>query len=189
MTSAAARRDATAPGALPAAAWPIFQAVFLASGFAALLYQMIWQRLLTLFGGADVYSVTLIVSAFMAGLGLGSLAGGHVADRLTLRRRLHAFALSELAIAAFGAASVWILYDVLYARLGPVRPAAMGDGRGALRRAALADLLHGRVPAPAVARAGREHVLGFAADRVALRVEHRRRGAWDRCSPSGSSCA
>ena len=43
---------------------------------------MIWQRLLTLFGGADVYSVTLIVSAFMAGLGLGSLAGGHVADRL-----------------------------------------------------------------------------------------------------------
>ena len=81
---------------------------------------MIWQRLLTLFGGADVYSVTLIVSAFMAGLGLGSLAGGHVADRLTLRRRLLAFALSELAIAAFGAASVWILYDVLYARLGPV---------------------------------------------------------------------
>jgi len=29
-------------------------AVFFASGFAALLYQMIWQRLLTLFGGADV---------------------------------------------------------------------------------------------------------------------------------------
>ena len=101
-------------------AWPVFQAVFLASGFAALLYQMIWQRLLTLFGGADVYSVTLIVSAFMAGLGLGSLAGGHVADRLSVRRRLHAFALSELAIAVFGAASVWILYDVLYARLGAV---------------------------------------------------------------------
>jgi spermidine synthase len=121
MTSAAApRRDAMVPGALPPIAWPIFQAVFLCSGFAALLYQMIWQRLLTLFGGADVYSVTLIVSAFMAGLGLGSLAGGHVADRLTLRGRLHAFALSELAIAVFGAASVWILYDVLYARLGPV---------------------------------------------------------------------
>jgi len=120
MTSAAARRDVAVPGALPRAAWPIFQVVFLCSGFAALLYQMIWQRLLTLFGGADVYSVTLIVSAFMAGLGLGSLAGGHLADRLTLRRRLQAFALSELAIAVFGAASVWILYDVLYARLGPV---------------------------------------------------------------------
>ena len=121
MTSAAApRRDGTDEGRLPAAAWPVFCAVFLASGFAALLYQMIWQRLLTLFGGADVYSVTLIVSAFMAGLGLGSLAGGHVADRLPLRRRLVAFAVSELAIAVFGAASVWIVYDVLYARLGPV---------------------------------------------------------------------
>jgi spermidine synthase len=110
----------TSAGRLPAAAWPVFQAVFLASGFAALLYQMIWQRLLTLFGGADVYSVTLIVSAFMAGLGLGSMAGGHVADRLSLRARLLAFAGSELAIAAFGFASVWILYDELYARLGPV---------------------------------------------------------------------
>jgi spermidine synthase len=121
MTSAAApRRDGTDEGRLPAAAWPVFRAVFLASGFAALLYQMIWQRLLTLFGGADVYSVTLIVSAFMAGLGLGSLAGGHLADRLPLRRRLIAFALAELAVAAFGAASVFLLYDWLYARLGPV---------------------------------------------------------------------
>ncbi len=121
MTSAAApRRDATDEGRLPPAAWPVFRAVFLASGFAALLYQMIWQRLLTLFGGADVYSVTLIVSAFMAGLGIGSLAGGHVADRLALRGRLVAFAVAELAVAAFGAASVWILYDFLYARLGAV---------------------------------------------------------------------
>jgi hypothetical protein len=32
--------------------------LFFGSGFAALLYQMVWQRLLTLFGGADVYSVT-----------------------------------------------------------------------------------------------------------------------------------
>jgi spermidine synthase/MFS family permease len=121
MTSAGApRRGHEGPGALPPVAWGVFQVVFLCSGFAALLYQMIWQRLLTLFGGADVYSVTLIVSAFMAGLGLGSLAGGHVADRLNLRRRLYAFAVSEIAIAVFGAASVWILYDVLYARLGPV---------------------------------------------------------------------
>ena len=42
--------------------------VFFASGFAALSYQVIWQRLLLFFSGADVYSVTLIVTAFMAGL-------------------------------------------------------------------------------------------------------------------------
>ena len=43
---------------------PIFllsTAVFFASGFAALLYQVIWQRLLVIFSGADVYSATLIV--------------------------------------------------------------------------------------------------------------------------------
>jgi spermidine synthase len=92
--------------------------IFFASGFSALLYQMIWQRLLVFFGGADVYSVTMIVAAFMAGLGFGSLAGGHLADRLAVRARLVAFAGCELAIAVFAAASIAIYYDFLYVRLG-----------------------------------------------------------------------
>jgi spermidine synthase len=95
-----------------------FLLVFFASGFAALLYQIIWQRLLTFFGGADVYSVTIIVSAFMGGLGFGSLAGGHLADRLSGRGRLFAFAACELAVALFAAFSTYIYYDVLYVRLG-----------------------------------------------------------------------
>ncbi len=94
--------------------------LFFGSGFAALLYQMVWQRLLTLFGGADVYSVTIIVSAFMAGLGFGSLAGGHLADRLSLRGRLGAFATAELAVAVFAYWSVPFLHDVLYPRLAPL---------------------------------------------------------------------
>ncbi len=94
--------------------------LFFGSGFAALLYQMVWQRLLTLFGGADVYSVTIIVASFMAGLGFGSLAGGHVADRLGLRGRFLAFAGAELAIAAFALVSVPLLHDVLYARIAPM---------------------------------------------------------------------
>jgi predicted membrane-bound spermidine synthase len=88
------------------------------SGFAALLYQSVWQRLLTFFSGADVFSITLIVSAFMGGLGFGSLAGGQLADRLSFRRRLVAFALSELAISLFAFLSVFLLYDTLYLRLG-----------------------------------------------------------------------
>lgn len=97
-----------------------FLAIFFASGFAALLYQMVWQRVLAFFGGADVRSATIIVAAYMAGLGLGSLAGGHVADRLSVRGRFLAFAASELAIAAFGFASVWLYYDLLCVRLGPL---------------------------------------------------------------------
>src|SRR6187200_1977396 len=95
-----------------------FLLVFFASGFAALLYQIIWQRLLTFFGGADVYSVTIIVSAFMGGLGFGSLAGGYAADRLSGRGRLLAFAGCELAVALFAVFSTNIYYDFLYLRLG-----------------------------------------------------------------------
>ena len=96
----------------------IFLLLFFVSGFAALLYQIIWQRLLTFFGGADIYSVTIIVAAFMGGLGFGSVAGGHAADRLSGRGRLLAFAGCELAVALFAAFSTTIYYDLLYARLG-----------------------------------------------------------------------
>ena len=94
-------------------------AAFFVSGFAALLYQVIWQRLLALFSGADVYSVTVIVAAFMAGLGIGNLAGGVVADRTSRRASLVLFAAAETAIGLFGALSVWLYYGVLYEHLGP----------------------------------------------------------------------
>ena len=93
-------------------------AVFFGSGLAALTYQVIWQRILAIFSGADVFSVTIIVAAFMAGLGLGSLAGGQVADRVTARTSLLLFGLAELAIAAFGSVSARLYYDLLYVRLG-----------------------------------------------------------------------
>src|SRR5688572_30568471 len=92
--------------------------IFLTSGFAALLYQVIWQRMLAIFSGADVYSTTIIVAAFMAGLGLGHAAGGYVADRISRRASLLVFGGSEVAIAGFGAFSATLYYDVLYLRLG-----------------------------------------------------------------------
>jgi len=63
----------------------LFLSLFFASGAAALLYQVIWQRLLTFTTGADIHAVTIVIAAFMVGLGLGSLAGGVVADRLDER--------------------------------------------------------------------------------------------------------
>jgi predicted membrane-bound spermidine synthase len=93
-------------------------AVFFASGFAALLYQVVWQRLLAIFSGADVFSVTIIVAAFMGGLGCGNWVGGHVADRVDRRRCLALFAAAEVAIGLFALASRWFYYDVLYGRLG-----------------------------------------------------------------------
>src|SRR3977135_2333362 len=50
--------------------------LFFISGFPALIYQIVWQRALFTIYGVNIESVTLVVSAFMLGLGLGSLLGG-----------------------------------------------------------------------------------------------------------------
>lgn len=92
---------------------PALSAFFL-SGFAALLYQVTWQRMLVIFSGADVYSATMVIAAFMAGLGCGSLAGGYVADRLSRFTSLVVFAAAEAGIAFFGLQSKTLFYDVLY---------------------------------------------------------------------------
>ena len=75
--------------------------LFFCSGAAALLYQVCWQRLQFLSFGVDVESVTVIVMTFMFGLGLGSLAGGWIADH-TRRPLISLFALAECSIGVFG---------------------------------------------------------------------------------------
>ncbi len=91
---------------------------FFASGTAALVYQVVWQRVLALHTGVGTRSVALIVAAFMAGLGLGSHLGGAASLRLTPPRALRAFGLVELALALFGAVSLPLYYDLLYRRAG-----------------------------------------------------------------------
>ena len=84
--------------------------------------------MLVFFSGADVYASTIIVAAFMAGLGLGSLVGGIFADRLSRRTALIGFAAAELAIAGFSLLSRWLYYDVLYQSLGTrnLEPVSLG---------------------------------------------------------------
>ena len=91
---------------------------FFLSGAAALIYQVTWQRLLALHSGVGIYSVAMIVAAFMVGLGLGSHLGGVLSVRLPPRTALLAFATLELAIGFFGLASGRLYYDWLYLRAG-----------------------------------------------------------------------
>ncbi len=77
---------------------------FFASGFAALIYQVAWQRLLFVALGVDIESVTIIVSTFMLGLGIGALAGGRLSDKLP-DRTLELFFTAEFLIGIFGLAS------------------------------------------------------------------------------------
>ena len=91
-------------------------ALFALSGAAALVYQVVWQRILALHSGVGLYSVAMIVAAFMAGLGGGSQLGGVASAKVSRRKALRLFAGLELAVAAFGATSTWIYYDWLYPR-------------------------------------------------------------------------
>jgi MFS family permease len=81
--------------------------VFLLSGASSLLYQVGWQRLLTINYGVGPVSVTLIVSMYMLGLGLGALAGGAMAQRYAGRSVL-IYCLCE-ALQTLGLASIPIL--------------------------------------------------------------------------------
>jgi predicted membrane-bound spermidine synthase len=86
-------------------------ALFFVSGVAALIYQVCWQRLLFQTFGVDIESVTIIISTFMLGLGVGALLGGQLSDRFP-DRALAMFALFELAIAVFGVFSPWLIRAV-----------------------------------------------------------------------------
>jgi spermidine synthase len=70
-------------GAPASRAWPqaFLCVLFFLSGFPALVYQIVWQRALFSIYGVNIESVTTVVTAFMLGLGFGSLGGGFVSKR------------------------------------------------------------------------------------------------------------
>ncbi|MCU1497481.1 MAG: spermidine synthase [Acidimicrobiales bacterium] len=86
--------------------------VFFLTGAAALLTQITWQRVIALHAGVDLESSVTVVAAFLGGLGLGTLAGGRLADRLRPPQALLALGASNALVAAFSTVSIWLLYDV-----------------------------------------------------------------------------
>lgn len=79
----------------------ILYILFFFSGCSALIYQVMWERMLFTVFGVDITSITIIVSVFMFGLGIGGLLGGQLADRLSTKL-LTIYVLLELGIALFG---------------------------------------------------------------------------------------
>src|SRR5215471_16347723 len=75
--------------------------LFFFSGFPALIYQLVWQRALFRIFGLNIESVTIVVTAFMLGLGLGSLAGGWLSKRRGVAL-LPLLATIEIMTGAFG---------------------------------------------------------------------------------------
>src|ERR1700761_3668517 len=85
--------------------------LFFFSGFPALIYQLTWQRALFRIFGVNIESVTIVVTAFMLGLGVGSLVGGYLSKRRRIPL-LPFLATIELLTGAFGVVSLKIFERV-----------------------------------------------------------------------------
>ena len=76
---------------------------FFLSGASALVYQVVWERMLTLVFGLSTLSVAAVLSAFLGGMALGARIFGPIADRSPRPLRVYAFV--ELGIAIAGLAT------------------------------------------------------------------------------------
>ena len=72
--------------------------LFFSSGLASLVYQTVWIRKFALLLGGTTYSMSVVVSTFMAGLAVGAAVIGRFSDRT--RRPLVLYALLEVGIGA-----------------------------------------------------------------------------------------
>jgi len=95
--------------------------LFFLSGAAALVYQVVWVRSLTLVFGGSHLAVTVVLAVFMAGLAVGGYAIGRVVDRVG--RPLGLYGLLELGIAAFALVFAWLMriYPSVYVPLAQGR--------------------------------------------------------------------
>ncbi len=87
---------------------------FFISGFCSILYELIWLRLAMAGFGVTTAMVSTVLSMFMAGLGLGSWAGGRLARRWHGSfPALRLYALTELLI---GISAVAVPYELAWGR-------------------------------------------------------------------------
>ena len=95
------------PPAPRSAALPVLLLLFVGSGCAALIYEVVWFQLLSLVIGSAPASLSVLLATFMGGLFLGSLALPRV-----IPARLHplrVYAALELGI---GAIAILVLYGM-----------------------------------------------------------------------------
>ena len=60
----------------------VLSVAFFLSGLTALILEVVWGRLLQYVFGASALALSSVLTAYMAGLALGSFLAGRIADRL-----------------------------------------------------------------------------------------------------------
>jgi spermidine synthase len=140
--AARARRSKAEPSAAESArpgprdpAHPRLLLVFVASGCAALIYEVVWFHLLRLVIGASALSVGLVLASFMGGMFLGSLLFPRLVG--PWHSPLRVYALLELGVGVFGLAMPLLLPAVRHVYVGLVGYGALGIALRALIAAVL----------------------------------------------------
>lgn len=87
------------------------------SGFAALIYEVVWFRALSLVLGSTTYAITTMLATFMAGLSIGAYIGGILTDRTDKPEILYVYLEGAIAFIAVVTFSVIKLLPPIYAWL------------------------------------------------------------------------
>ena len=90
---------------------------FFLSGTAGLLYQVVWTRMLTQIFGNTTYAIATVLSAFMAGLAIGSYLFGQIADRG--KNDFLLYGLLEAGVGVYGFFVPWI-FGLAQKAYGPI---------------------------------------------------------------------
>jgi len=104
---------------------PLLLLLFVCSGCAALIYEVVWFEMLELIIGSSAISIGVLLGAFMDGMCIGSLILSRV---IPVRAHpLHVYALLEIGIGVFG---LFIFFGLPYA--GGLYTAIGGQGMAGL---------------------------------------------------------
>ena len=71
--------------------------IFILSGAAGLIFEVVWARQLVLVFGNTTQAVSAILTGFFGGMAIGSWLGGRIADRIG--RTLRLYGILELSLA------------------------------------------------------------------------------------------
>jgi len=93
-----------------------FFAFFFVSGFCSILYELVWLRLAMAQFAVTTALVSIVLSAFMIGLGVGSWRAGHYIRRRSLPSKVSALRLYALTELLIGLSSVLVPQELIWGR-------------------------------------------------------------------------
>ena len=80
----------------------IILVLFLCSGMTSLIYQVIWSRMIVKVVGAAPFAISIVLTVFMGGLGLGSYLAGRYIDQIKKSSQLlQLYGLMEVGIGIY----------------------------------------------------------------------------------------